>query len=185
MAGEGQTATKLVLFSAVGAVTTAQEVVTTILSDISAVDVELLAEETLSLMAAVSARAIEAGASAEHRHDAAEALLELPFVYRDYLLGSHVLSGGASEPRDVNAMYGRLERKRAFYEAHLPPGVLPSGRLLADKMALWMGRVSPPGLPEMPQKRLERLDIVRSVESHARVVYEYARSTGAETREAN
>ncbi len=177
MADDGHTVARLVLFSAVGVVTTAQEVATTILTDIADADAELVAEETLTLVATATARAIEAGARGEVRRLSAGSLVELPFVYRDYFLGSRVLEDEGSMPGNAGDMYGRLERKRAFYEAHLPPGVLPTGRLLAEKMALWMGRISPPRLPEMPQKRLARLAIVPRVESHVRVVFEFARST--------
>ena len=165
---------RLTAFASVGTVTTAQELMSTLLNDIEGADANLVAEETLSMVAVATARAIEAslvdGASI-----LSSVLIELPFLYRDYLIGS-VMVSEASSDRDTDLdVYGRLSRARSFYEVHFPHGQLPGPRALADKMALWMGRVSPPRLPDMPTDRLQRLQLVPRLAEHTRVVLEYAR----------
>ena len=69
----------------------------------------------------------------------------------------------------------RLERKRGFYATHLPEGQFPGPRALSDKMELWLGRVSPPGLPEAPQERLPKLGAVETLTTHLKLVLGFAR----------
>ena len=76
-------------------------------------------------------------------------------------------------------MYRRLQRKHEFYTVHLPDDTFPGERALRDKMALWMGRVSPPGLPESPDRRLDKLQLVPTLVTHNRVVLAYARGGAA------
>jgi hypothetical protein len=42
-------------------------------------------------------------------------------------------------------------------------------------MELWMGRVSPPKLPETPQERLESLGLVEPTVAHLKLVLTYGR----------
>lgn len=167
-------AASLTAFAVAGSITTAQEIMITLIDSMPDADRSVVAEETLSLLAAVSARAVEAGADSRIAAATSQALLSLPFSYHDYLLGGELLV--ESTERSVDAtVYGRLARKREFYTVHMPPGQLPSQRALRDKMELWMGRLSPPGLPEHPARRLEKLALVEAVATHAKLVYEFAR----------
>jgi hypothetical protein len=69
----------------------------------------------------------------------------------------------------------RLQNKRSFYTTHLPEGQFPGPHALEDKMELWMGRVSPPGLQESPQTRLQELGLVDSTVAHLKLILAYGR----------
>jgi hypothetical protein len=141
-------------------------------------DSELVAEETLCLVATATARAAEVGLEDEPDHEPpiVRTLLDLPFTYRDYLIGKAMVADdnpGLSEMADE--VHERLQRKREFYLTHLPEGQFPGPRALGDKMELWMGRVSPPKLPETPQERLESLGLVSPTVAHLKLVLAYGR----------
>ena len=165
---------RVVAFAAPAALSTTQDVVRAVLPALTdQADAGLVAEETLSLLATVTARAAEVGL--RQRPDALEAvglaLTELPFLYHDFLLGAQfVASGAEGDVEPDQSVYERLERKMAFYGAHLPPGRFPGPGSLAEKMPLWMGRVSPPKLPTSPDARLRDLGLVEVVAMHARLV---------------
>ena len=146
-------------------------------------DVSVIAEETLVLVATVTARAAEVGlqASPEALQAVGPALAELPFLYHDFLLGAEMISAGAEgDVEPDQSVYDRLARKADFYTAHLPPGRFPGPRALGDKLPLWMGRVSPPGLPTSPDQRLGDLGLVDVLASHARLVLAFAqKASGA------
>ena len=61
---------------------------------------------------------------------------------------------------------------------HLPAGQFPGERALEEKLPLWMGRVSGPGLPEMPAERLGRLGLAADLLTHLKVVLAFARKMG-------
>lgn len=177
-------AAHIATFGTAGALSTAQELMGRVLKSIEIADPELVTEETLCLVATVTARAAEVGlrGQAELARAVVPALQALPFTYRDYLLGSWLLN---QEDQNVleetgREVYGRLQRKQAFYEAHLPVGQFPGERLLTEKMALWMGRISPPGLPELPQERMARLELVPVLHTHLRLVLSFCRQVVAE-----
>ncbi len=168
----------LTAFATLGALTTAQHVAGTIVASIPGADAELVAEETLAFLSVVTARSLRQDPAA------AGALLSLALSFRDYMIGADMIGadmvgGGTQEGLDEiteaqAASYQRIGRKLSFYEAHLPTGRLPGPLALKDKMELWMGRVSPPGLPESPSKRLETLDLVALVDTHVKLVRAYA-----------
>lgn len=164
-------------FATLGTLTTTQQVAAGVLSQPEGGDPELVAEETLSLVSVVSARAIEAGLRETPAASrlASVAMLQLPFLYRDYLVGEAVVGGAGDVGAASDQMHARLQRKREFYEAHLAAGVFPGERLLSDKMELWMGRVSPPKTGIHPAARLDRIQAVPQVVSHAKIVLAYCR----------
>ncbi|CAM3188959.1 hypothetical protein [Rhodothermus bifroesti] len=175
---------RLTAFATLGTLSATQALIGRVWEALEGVDPERLAEETLCLVATATARALEVGlqAASALRQAVVAALLELPLTYRDYLLGEVLLEG--EDHRDLEAagqeVYSRLERMLTFYQAHLPAGQFPGERLLAEKMALWMGRISPPGLPELPQARMERLDVVPLLHAHLRLVLMFGRHVAAE-----
>lgn len=141
-------------------------------------DSELVAEETLCLTATATARAAEVGLEAEPelRPPIVRTLLHLPFTYRDYLLGKAMVAQNRPELSDLaDQVRNRLQNKRDFYTTHLPEGQFPGPHALQDKMELWMGRVSPPKLPETPQERLESLDLVDPAVAHLKLILAYGR----------
>lgn len=168
-------------FATVGALGLTQDLTHAVLGsigDMEGADPELVAEETLCLVATATARAAEVGLEEEPEHapTLVSTLLDLPFTYRDYLIGKAMvaesdpgLSEVAEEVRE------RLQRKREFYTTHLPAGQFPGPHALQDKMELWMGRVSPPKLPETPQERLETLGLVDPTVAHLKLVLAYGR----------
>lgn len=167
----------LTIFAATGALNTAQDLSRRVLESMAEADAEVVAEETLSLVATATARALEVGLPAgAEQEETARALLRLPFTYRDYLVGSAMLAREDKALADAaETIRARLARKQRFYTTHLPAGRFPGPRALEDKMALWMGRVSPPKLPEMPQERLEKLALVPLLVAHLKTVLAAAR----------
>ncbi len=171
-------------FATLGLVGVAQELAGAALAGLDGADPELVAEETLCLAATATARAAEVGLRADPllAQAVVPVLLDLPFTYRDYLVGGAMIAQQDPALLDANeAVYGRLQRKQAFYTAHLPPGQFPGERLLTDKMGLWMGRISPPRLPEAPMARLERLGCVSTLLTHLKLVLAFARREGGES----
>ena len=179
-------AAQIATFGTVGVLSTTQDLIGRVLESIEMADPELVAEETLCLVATATARATEVGLreQAELAQAVVPALQVLPFTYRDYLLGSWLLDEKDQTllEKTSQEVYRRLQRKQAFYEAHLPAGQFPGERLLTEKMALWMGRISPPGLPELPQERMERLALVPVLHTHLRLVQSFCRQAVAEVQ---
>jgi hypothetical protein len=160
-----------------------QELVRTALGAMQEAGVEatphLVVEETLTLVSLTTARAAEVAFrdAPEVGRAASEALAGLPFAYREYLVGSAMLTQDDPSLADAAAqVLPRLERKQAFYTAHFPAGAFPGERALSDKMPLWMGRISPPGMPDDPTDRLHRLGCIQALLTHLRLVLGYARA---------
>lgn len=173
-----QRATRFMSFATLGVLRTTQAIARTVLDDIDGADPELVTEETLCLVATATARAAEVGLQDQPNEAAAvsNALVEVPYTYHEYLIGgAMVADGDASLAEAGDGLYQRMERKLKFYTTHLPSGEFPGQHALTDKMALWMGRVSPPKLPEKPQDRLEKLDLVPNLLVHLKLVLAYGR----------
>jgi len=174
-------------FATVGALGLTQDLTHGVLEsigDVEGADPELVAEETLCLVATATARAAAVGLEDEpdHAPSIVQTLLDLPFTYRDYLIGKAMVADdnpGLSEMADE--VHERLQGKQEFYTTHLPEGQFPGPRALGDKMELWMGRVSPPKLPESPQERLESLGLVAPTVAHLKLVLAYGRRGEAPT----
>ncbi|MFP4228666.1 MAG: hypothetical protein ACLFTE_07555 [Salinivenus sp.] len=152
------------------------------IGDMEGADPELVAEETLCLVAVATARAAEVGLENEpdQRPPIVRALLDLPFTYRNYLLGKAMIEDNRPELSQMaDEVRDRLRRKREFYTTHLPEGQFPGPHALSDKMELWMGRVSPPKLPETPQERLESLGLVAPTVAHLKLILAYGRRGAA------
>lgn len=172
---------QLSTFAALGTLSCTQDTTHTVLSAIGSIEgtePDLVAEETLCLLSTVTARAMAVGLRAQpEQAEALESvLLGLPFQYRDYLIGRAMIE---SEDRELAAtgeeVRTRLAKKQRFYKTHFPEGQFPGPRALGDKLELWMGRVSPPGLPTTPQERLQELPVQASIVAHAKLMLAYAR----------
>jgi hypothetical protein len=168
-------------FATVGALGLTQDLTHAVLEsvgDMEGSDPELVAEETLCLVATATARAAEVGLQDEPEHEPTivQTLLDLPFTYRDYLIGKAMVADENPELSEVaEEVRERLQGKREFYTTHLPEGQFPGPHALSDKMELWMGRVSPPRLPETPQERLDSLGLVDPTVAHLKLVLAYGR----------
>lgn len=178
--------TWITAFVTAGVVTTAQELATLVLRDVEGADPNLVAEETLCLVALASARAIQAAsdrnaspspASMVGVEQAASAILDLPFLYRDYIVGGAIIEDPDRDVDSDESVYQRLARARSFYSTHFLPGEYPGPQVVEDKMALWMGRISPPRLHESPVDRLERLELARRLNTHLRLALEFTRQS--------
>lgn len=184
------TVARFVSFATAGTLALTQDLTHAVLQsigDMEGTDAELVAEESLCLVATASARAAQVGL--RERPGVAEpvhrAVLALPFVYRDYLIGSAMLASSDASLADVGeTVRSRLQRKQQFYTSHLPENQFPGPRALKDKMELWMGRVSPPKLPESPQERLQTLGLVDDVAVHCKLLLAYGRNEKAPTNDA-
>jgi hypothetical protein len=170
-----------VSFATVGALGLVQDLTHAVLEsigDMEGADPELVAEETLCLVSTATARAAEVGLQDEPEHApvVSRALLGLPFTYRDYLVGTSMIADdNPGLSKVAEQVRSRLQRKREFYLTHLPSGQFPGPHALGDKMELWMGRVSPPKLPESPQERLATLGLVNPVVTHCKLILAYGR----------
>lgn len=177
-------AARVVAFAAPAALSTTQDAVRAVLPALTdQADPGLVAEETLALVATVTARSAEVGL--RDRPDAlaaaGPALAELPFLYHDFLLGAQMVASGAEgDVEPDQSVYARLDRKAAFYAAHIPPGRFPGPAALRDKMPLWMGRVSPPKLTTTPDARLADVGVTEIVAAHARLVLAFAQRAAAD-----
>ncbi|MFQ5570467.1 MAG: hypothetical protein ACE5G0_12370 [Rhodothermales bacterium] len=177
---------RFMAFATLGLVGTTHELARAALASLDGADPELVAEETLCLVATATARAAEVGLRADPllAQTVVPALLDVPYTYHDYLVGGAMLVQQDPALLDADArVYQRLQRKQAFYTAHLPPNQFPGERLLIDKMGLWMGRISPPRLPEPPMERLQKMDGVPTLLTHLKLVLAFARrgSTASES----
>lgn len=168
-------------FATVGALGLTQDLTHAVLEsvgDMDGSDPELIAEETLCLVATATSRAAAVGLQDEPEHapTIVETLLDLPFTYRDYLIGKAMVAEENPELSEMaDEVHERLQGKREFYTTHLPEGKFPGPHALEDKMELWMGRVSPPKLPETPQERLDSLGLVAPTVAHLKLVLAYGR----------
>jgi hypothetical protein len=109
--------------------------------------------------------------------DVASAMLDLPFLFRDYIVGGAIIEDPERTLDEDDTIYQRLERTRSFYIAHFPPGQYPGQRAVEDKMSLWMGRISPPRLHELPDDRLKRLRLAPRLSTHLRLTLEFTRQS--------
>ncbi len=174
---------RLTTFATLGVMGTTQDLARTALGSLADADPnpELIAEETLCLTAVATARAAEVGL--RNMPDVADLLVptlfDLPFTYHDYLIGgTMIIENDPTVLNSSNAVYPRLQRACDFYRVHLPPHQFPGERMLQDKLPLWMGRISPPKLPESPMQRLERLNVAEILLTHLKLVLAFMRRGG-------
>jgi len=162
------------IFSTLGIFSTSQEISGLAMSSLTDGDAELVAEETLCLVSVVTARTIEA--IAPGMDELSQSLLVTPFLYRDYLVGSVMLESTDAAQGSQGVLIGeRLERKSAFYTAHLPASKLPTGSVLRNVALMWMGRISPPGMPTGPEERLDGIGVTDRLNTHIRLIASHVR----------
>lgn len=171
-------AARITSFITAGVLNTTQRLVQIVLDDIEDAESDLVAEETLCFVATATARAATVGLRNDQEivETVQSNLLEFPFTYRDYLIGSAMVANQNPALADQSEeVYEGLQRKLQFYTTHLPAGQFPGEHALGDVFPLWMGRVSPPGLPETPDERLEKLDLTPVLLTHLKLVLAYGR----------
>jgi hypothetical protein len=184
-ADEAGVAARVTAFATLGAMGVTQDLAHACLESMVDADPELIAEETLCLVATATARALEL--ALEAHPDLSRSIVAcvgaLPHTYRDYLVGGAMIAQQKPELADANREVAqRLDHKLSFYQIHLPPGQFPGEQVLNDRMALWMGRISSPGQPDMPVARLERLALVPTLLTHLRLVLAFSRKEASALR---
>ena len=174
----GERIAQVSCFTSLGVLNTTQQLAPACLAGIEGADPEIVAEETLCLVAQTTARAAEVGLREEPDVAAAviPSILQLPFSYHDYLIGGAIVAQEDTSLVEASReSYGRLLKKSEFYAAQFPPNQFPGERALEEKMEFWMGRISPPGLPEMPGARMRRLELVPILLTHLKLVLAFGR----------
>lgn len=178
MPNPGLTDAGVLTFVVLGFVTTTQQLASIASDSMPSADPGKIFEETACLTGTATARAVSTGFDAGSGGGAPfeAAILTAPHRLAEYMNGYGMLATGTGGPDQVNEVHARLERARSFYEVHLPAGQFPDRKQLNEKMALWMGRISPRGLDELPTTRLDRLDLVKILHTHCRLVEAYVRN---------
>ena len=165
-------------FTTLGVLGTTQDMARTALDDMPKADPENVAEETLCLVATSTARAAQVGLRQESAVAAVvgPTILDLPFAYRDYLIGGAMITQRDTTLLDANeAAYERLQKKREFYIKHFPENSFPSEAQVKEKMAIWMDRISPIDLSSTPEDRLKKLYLIPTLMTHLKLILAFGR----------
>ncbi len=171
---------KVSTFATLGAIATSNHLIA-VASDVTpGANHTIISEETMALLAVVTTRSLEFGlAGNPSAQSVLAASAEMPFLYRDYVLGRALLDGDDSASNDdLVGAYNSLADRLEFYFSHLAPGQFPGKRVLSEKMLLWIGRISVPGLDSTPAERLDRIGGVEEVLAHAKLVLGFVRQQG-------
>lgn len=144
-------------------------------------DPQKVFSETICLLSTATARAAASAFATndEARQHLVETLQALPLTLHSYVAGGEVLRSRTESPEGVEDLSGHLEHMLDFYNAHLAQNKYPDQKSLRNVMILWMGRISPPGMEEHPEARVERLELVDRLTIHLRLVEAYARNAAA------
>lgn len=144
-------------------------------------DPEKVFAETLCLVATATARSASApfADAPDHANAISQSLVDLPLTLHAYVAGSEVLRTGAQSAEGIPDYTPEIGRMLEFYQAHIPDGRLPDRKTLRNAMILWMGRISPRGLDEHPEARVDRLGLVDDLNLHLRLSEAYARNVAS------
>ena len=165
-------------FTTLGVLGTTQDIVRTCLEQIPKADPENVAEEVLCLVAITTARAAEVGLRQENGVASAVSptILDLPFAYRDYLIGGAMITKKDTTLLDANEpAYKRLQDKREFYLNQFPENQFPNEPFTREKMEIWVERISPIDLSKSPDERLKDLEVLPILMTHLKLVLAFGR----------
>ena len=165
-------------FTTLGVLGTTQDIVRTSLENIPKADPENVAEEALCMVAIATARAAEVGLRQENGVAMAVSptILDLPFAYRDYLIGGAMITQRDTTLLDANEpAYQRLQEKREFYLGHFPADQFPNETHTRNKMELWVERISPIDLSMTPDEKLEQLELLPILMTHLKLILAFGR----------
>ena len=165
-------------FTTLGVLGTTQDMVRTSLEKIPKADPENVAEEALCLVATTTARAAEVGLRQENGVATAisPTILDLPFAYRDYLIGGAIITQKDTTLLDANEpAYKRLQDKREFYLKQFPENQFPNEPFTREKMQIWVERISPIDLSMSPIERLDDLQVLPVLMTHLKLVLAFGR----------
>jgi hypothetical protein len=139
---------------------------------------EKVAEETLCLVAIATARAAQVGLRQESVVSGAvtQTILDLPFAYRDYLIGGAMITQRDTTLLDANEeAYERLQGKREFYIKQFPENQFPGEAHTRERMEIWIERISPIDLSSTPADRLDKLDLLPTLMTHLKLILAFGR----------
>jgi hypothetical protein len=165
-------------FATLGAIGTTQDLARLALEHVENTDVEKVAEETLCLVAVTTARAAEVGLRQEAQISGVvvPTLLDLPFAYRDYLVGGAMITQRDTTLLDANeAAYKRLHEIRAYYTGLFAENRFPSEALVRQHMESWIQRFSLPSLALSPADRLQQHSFVGILMTHLKLTLAFGR----------
>lgn len=165
-------------FTTLGVLGTTQDMVRTSLERIPKADPENVAEEALCLVATTTARAAEVGLRQENGVASAVSptILDLPFAYRDYLIGGAMITKKDTTLLDANEpAYKRLQEKREFYLNQFPENQFPNEPFTREKMEIWVERISPMDISMTPSERLDDLQVLPVLMTHLKLVLAFGR----------
>lgn len=165
-------------FTTLGVLGTTQDLARISLEFMPKADPEKVAEETLCLVSTATARAAEVGLRQENVVGAAVSptVLDLPFAYRDYLIGGAMITQRDTSLLDANeAAYQRLQEMREFYLEHFPENQFPGEEHTRNKMILWVERISPFDLSSTPAERLTKMHLLPTLMTHLKLILAFGR----------
>lgn len=165
-------------FTTLGVLGTTQDLARASLDRMPNADPENVAEETLCLVATSTARAAEVGLRQERAVASAvtPTILDLPFAYRDYLIGGAMITQRDTTLLDANeTAYQRLHKKRDFYLDRFPKNSFPTEAQVRENMILWMERISPIDLSSTPEERLTKLHLLPTLMTHLKLILAFGR----------
>lgn len=180
MSGQDQVLGRISRFTAfttLGVLGTTQDLARVSLESMPKANPEKVAEETLCLVAIATARAAEVGLRQEDVVSSAvtPTILDLPFAYRDYLIGGAMITQRDTTLLDANEeAYERLQAKREFYLEQFPENQFPSESFTRSKMEIWIDRISI-DLSSTPADRLTKLHLLPTLMTHLKLVLAFGR----------
>ena len=169
---------KFTAFATLGVIGTTQDIVRLTLKNLDGAVPENVAEESLCLVATATARAAEVGLRQEGAVASvvSPTVMDLPFAYRDYLIGGAMINRRDTSLLDANeAAYRRLQEKRDYYKQHFPENQFPGPSKVKEIMEVWLARVAPGGAPDATTERLEQLGVFPQLMTHLKLILAFGR----------
>ena len=176
-------AARVVAFAAPAALSTTQDIVRLVRPALGAgADASVVAEETLALVATLTARAAETGLQcaaprsprpARPSPSCRSSTTTTCSVRRWWPRARGRRRAGRERVRAAGAQGGLLRR---------PPAARALSRPVRARaeLPLWMGRISPPRLPTNPDERLGALGVADLLAVHTRLVLAFAQKAAEE-----
>ena len=161
-----------VVFASIGTVALVQDLLGEASRHVHGMDPANAAEDTLCLAAQLTlCAAVEGGADIACLK---RVVRNIPAMYLDYALGNAAARQKNAALLDERpAILSRISRCQAFYAEQLPDCRPIGTRQLREKLEIWMGRISPPGLPDKPIDRIERMTIQEVARTHMLLIKAY------------
>lgn len=172
-----ETAPQIAAFGSLGILTVTQDLSGRVQQAFPEFNREIVAEETLCLVSALTAECIGSMAGSAFITDALATLRTVPYSYRDYLLGQLILTDSDAVPEGFSENIGRrIGKDMNFYSSHLSRAFQStSTEALQTILLLWMGRISPSGCKDEPLTRLARIDPTDLLQRHVTLMTAFAR----------